>query len=79
MVFLSSCTSLYGTPTMFVDMLRVLREEEEEGKAGVPSLETGIMAGSPCPKQLCEDVIANMNMKDFAVRESRSSRRPVHF
>ncbi len=48
---------------MFVDMLRV----QEEEKFDLSSLHTGAMAGSPCPKDLCEQTIANLNMKDFVV------------
>ena len=35
------CTSIYGTPTMFVDILAAARD----GKPDVSHVETGIMAG----------------------------------
>ncbi len=57
------CTSIYGTPTMFVDMLHTQREKRYD----LSSVETGIMAGSPCPQELCKNVVEEMNMKDFVV------------
>ena len=54
---------MYGTPTMFVDMLGIQARE----KFDLSSLETGIMGGSPCPVELCKDVIQHMNMKDLVV------------
>ena len=35
------CTSIYGTPTMFIDILAAARER----KPDVSHVETGIMAG----------------------------------
>ena len=58
------CTSVYGTPTMFVDMLRIQREK----KFDLSSVETGVMAGAPCPQELCRNVVDEMNMKNFTVR-----------
>ena len=49
---------------MFIDMLGVQAKENFD----LSSVETGIMAGSPCPQELCKDVIQHMNMRDFVVR-----------
>ena len=57
------CTSIYGTPTMFVDMLDSARRT----KPDVSHVKTGIMAGAPCPEELCRNVISELNMKDFVV------------
>ena len=48
---------------MFVDMLRIQREE----KFDLGSVETGVMAGAPCPQELCKNVVEEMNMKNFTV------------
>ncbi len=81
------CTSLYGTPTMYVDMvamqvnniiprifatqkIKKMTSLQEAEKFDLSSLHTGIMAGSPCPKDLCEKAINDLNMKDFVVRTS---------
>lgn len=57
------CTSVYGTPTMFVDMLHHPNFSSYE----YTSLKTGIMAGSPCPEELVKAVVNNMNAKDFII------------
>ena len=41
------CTSIYGTPTMFIDILAAARER----KPDVSHVETGIMAGEPTQAQ----------------------------
>ena len=50
---------------MFVDMLRIQREK----KFDLSSVETGVMAGAPCPQELCMNVVDEMNMKNFTVRK----------
>lgn len=50
---------------MFVDMLEVQRQK----KFDLSSVETGIMAGAPCPQELCKNVVSEMNMKDFVVSQ----------
>eukprot|EP00088_Acartia_fossae_P014139 TRINITY_DN1753_c0_g1_i2.p1 TRINITY_DN1753_c0_g1~~TRINITY_DN1753_c0_g1_i2.p1 ORF type:complete len:641 (+),score=202.54 TRINITY_DN1753_c0_g1_i2:63-1985(+) len=57
------CTSLYGTPTMFIDILDNIRKTQPN----LDSLETGIMAGAPCPRELCRNVMAEMNMDNLCV------------
>jgi len=69
------CTSIYGTPTMFVDMLDYARQL----KPDVSHVETGIMAGAPCPKELCKNVVAELNMKDFVVCYGMTETSPVTF
>ena len=48
---------------MFVDMLDSARRT----KPDVSHVKTGIMAGAPCPEELCRNVISELNMKDFVV------------
>merc|ERR1719266_807763 len=69
------CTSIYGTPTMFVDILAAARQR----KPDVSHVETGIMAGAPCPQELCKNVIAELNMKDFVVCYGMTETSPVTF
>jgi len=69
------CTSIYGTPTMFVDMLSVARQT----KPDFSSVLTGIMAGAPCPQELCKNVMAELNMKDFVVCYGMTETSPVTF
>uniref|UniRef100_A0A672YFP1 Medium-chain acyl-CoA ligase ACSF2, mitochondrial n=1 Tax=Sphaeramia orbicularis TaxID=375764 RepID=A0A672YFP1_9TELE len=42
------CTVIYGTPTMYVDMVNL----PDLDKYDLSSVESGIMAGSPCPPEL---------------------------
>ena len=37
------------------------------------------MAGSPCPMKLCEDVIQELNMKEFSVCYGMTETSPVTF
>lgn len=57
------CTSLYGTPTMFVDILNLPNLK----KYNLKSLSTGIMAGAPCPQEVAKGAVNKLNMKDFMV------------
>jgi len=69
------CTSIYGTPTMFVDMLAAARR----AKPDLSHVETGIMAGAPCPQELCKNVVSELNMKDFVVAYGLTETSPVVF
>ena len=42
-------------------------------------VETGLMAGAPCPQELCKNVVAELNMKDFAVCYGMTETSPVTF
>jgi len=57
------CTSLYGTPTMFIDILDNIRKTQPN----LETLETGIMAGAPCPRELCKNVMTEMKMSNLCV------------
>ncbi|KAK2178700.1 hypothetical protein NP493_533g01030 [Ridgeia piscesae] len=58
------CTSLYGTPTMFIDMLHVSNFTEFD----LQSLNTGVMAGSPCPIEVMRQVIDKMHMPHITAK-----------
>ena len=57
------CTAVHGVPTMFIAML----EHAEFKNFTFPRLRTGIMAGSPCPVKVMQDVIDLMGMKDIII------------
>ncbi|CAG0886847.1 unnamed protein product [Cyprideis torosa] len=69
------CTALYGTPTMFVDILNspVLPSVD------LMSLETGAMAGSPCPAPLVRQVIDKLHMRDFCIVFGMTETSPATF
>ena len=58
------CTSFYGTPTMFVDLLTSLKNVND---VDITSLRTGSMGGSSCPEQLVTDVIHSLHCKEILV------------
>lgn len=69
------CTSLYGTPTMFIDMLNL----PTFAKYDLTSLHTGIMAGSPCPTEIMKKVISLMHMKEATICYGTTENSPVTF
>ncbi|KJL32571.1 AMP-binding protein [Microbacterium azadirachtae] len=67
------CTSLYGVPTMFIAELAHPRFAEFD----LTSLRTGIMAGSPCPVEVMERVVAEMHMPEVAICYGMTETSPV--
>ena len=70
-----SCTSLYGTPTMFSDMIETMKSNP----VNTSSVETGIMGGAPCPEKLCKDIIKDLNAKNFTVAYGMTETSPISF
>jgi len=56
-------TAFHGVPTMFIAML----EHEDFAKTDFSYMRTGIMAGSPCPVKVMQDVVDKMNMKEITI------------
>ncbi len=56
-------TCFHGVPTMFIAML----EHENFSKTDFSHMRTGIMAGSPCPIKVMQDVVDRMNMKEITI------------
>ncbi|MCL1911309.1 MAG: AMP-binding protein, partial [Leptospirales bacterium] len=65
-------TAFHGVPTMFIAMLG----HEDFGKTDFSNMRTGIMAGSPCPVKVMEDVISKMNMKDICITYGQTEASP---
>lgn len=67
------CTSLYGVPTMFIDMLghQVLEELD------LSSLRTGVMAGSTCPERVMTQVRERMHMDEVTICYGMTETSPV--
>ncbi|WP_353251327.1 AMP-binding protein [Salinisphaera sp. PC39] len=67
------CTSLYGVPTMFIDMLaHPLVDELDLG-----SLRTGVMAGSTCPVRVMEQVRERLHMEEVTICYGMTETSPV--
>lgn len=56
-------TACHGVPTMFIAML----EHEDFTKTDFSHMRTGIMAGSPCPVKVMQDVVDKMNMSEITI------------
>jgi fatty-acyl-CoA synthase len=56
-------TAFHGVPTMFIAML----EHPDFASTDFSHMRTGIMAGSPCPVKVMQDVIDQMNMKEITI------------
>lgn len=67
------CTAAYGVPTMFIAML----EHEQFDQFDLSSLRTGIMAGSPCPREIMQRVIERMHMTEITICYGMTETAPV--
>lgn len=66
-------TSLYGVPTMFIAELAL----PDFASYDLSTLRTGVMAGSLCPIEVMNRVIAEMNMVDVAICYGMTETSPV--
>ncbi|WP_328403999.1 AMP-binding protein [Nocardia sp. NBC_00403] len=71
------CTSLYGVPTMFIDLLTALDSAPADAVPDLSSLRTGIMAGSPCPVEVMKRVIDRMGMREVCICYGMTETSPV--
>ena len=69
----SSCTSLYGVPTMFIAELA----HPDFAGFDLGSLRTGIMAGAPCPIEVMRRVVADMHMDEVTIMYGMTETSPV--
>lgn len=67
------CTAVHGVPTMFIAML----EHAEFSKFKFSKLRTGIMAGSPCPIKVMQQVVDNMGMTEITIAYGQTEGSPV--
>ncbi|KAI6223086.1 hypothetical protein M3Y99_01465700 [Aphelenchoides fujianensis] len=69
------CTAVYGTPTMYLDLLN----HDDFKHLDCSSIRSGIVAGAPCPVDLCERLVNQMGMKDLVVCYGTTETSPVSF
>ncbi|MEG2174565.1 MAG: AMP-binding protein, partial [Oscillospiraceae bacterium] len=65
-------TAFHGVPTMFIAML----EHPNFSSTDFSFMRTGIMAGSPCPIKVMQDVIQKMNMKEICITYGQTEASP---
>ncbi len=69
---LEKITCCHGVPTMFIAML----EHEDFSKTDFSHMRTGIMAGSPCPIKVMQDVQEKMNMREITIVYGQTEASP---
>ncbi len=65
-------TAFHGVPTMFIALLG----HEDFPKTDFSHMRTGIMAGSPCPISVMQDVVDKMNMKEITIVYGQTEASP---
>ncbi len=65
-------TCFHGVPTMFIAML----EHEDFVNTDFSHMRTGIMAGSPCPVKVMQDVVDKMNMNQITIVYGQTEASP---
>jgi fatty-acyl-CoA synthase len=65
-------TCFHGVPTMFIAML----ENENFPNTDFSYMRTGIMAGSPCPIKVMQEVVEKMNMKEISIVYGQTESSP---
>lgn len=66
-------TAFHGVPTMFIAML----SHEDFNKTDFSHMRTGIMAGSPCPIKVMEEVIEKMHMSEICITYGQTEASPA--
>ena len=66
-------TCFHGVPTMFIAMLG----HEDFPKTDFSHMRTGIMAGSPCPIKVMEEVINKMHMDEICITYGQTEASPA--
>ena len=65
-------TAFHGVPTMFIALL----EHEDFSKTDFSYMRTGIMAGSPCPISVMQDVVEKMHMPEITIVYGQTEASP---
>ena len=67
------CTALHGVPTMFIGIL----DHPQFKEFRFPKLRTGIMAGSPCPVKVMQQVVDEMGASEITIAYGQTECSPV--
>lgn len=67
------CTFLYGTPTMYIDMMHQLDKDRHD----VSSVRRAVMAGAPCPPQVNKRVMTELNARRLFIMYGSTEASPV--
>ncbi|MCI5800606.1 MAG: AMP-binding protein [Oscillospiraceae bacterium] len=67
------CTAFHGVPTMYIGML----EHPDFPKYDFSHMRTGIMAGSPCPVKVMQQVVEKMHMSEITITYGQTEASPA--
>ena len=67
------CTAFHGVPTMYIGIL----EHPSFKQYKFPHLRTGIMAGSPCPVKVMQQVVDEMGMSEITITYGQTEASPA--
>ncbi|KAM6967215.1 medium-chain acyl-CoA ligase ACSF2, mitochondrial-like [Tautogolabrus adspersus] len=70
-----NCNFVYGTPTMFIDML----SQQDLHKYDLSTVESGLMGGSPCASEIVRKLRTDMNMKEIVLGYGTTENSPLTF
>lgn len=68
-------TFMYGTPTMYVDILN----QPDFSSYDISAFRAGVIAGSPVPPELIKDIINKLNAKELVIAYGTTENSPVTF
>ena len=66
-------TAIHGVPTMFIALL----EHPDFESTDFSHMRSGIMAGSPCPIKVMQDVLDKMNMSEICITYGQTEASPA--
>ncbi|XP_068192447.1 medium-chain acyl-CoA ligase ACSF2, mitochondrial-like [Antennarius striatus] len=69
------CNVVYGTPTMYIDMLY----QQEKHKSDLSSLEAAVIGGAPCPPAIIRKLRKDTNIKEIILSYGTTETSPVTF
>ncbi|XP_041366166.1 medium-chain acyl-CoA ligase ACSF2, mitochondrial-like [Gigantopelta aegis] len=69
------CTSLYGVPSMFIDMVN----HRDCKKFDLSTLYTGIVGGSTIPEEILRRVVKDLNLKHITTAYGATETAPISF
>ncbi|XP_043570511.1 medium-chain acyl-CoA ligase ACSF2, mitochondrial [Chiloscyllium plagiosum] len=69
------CTVIYGTPTMYLDMLN----QKVFSTIDLSTLEAAIVAGASCPVEVARKIQSEMNITEFVGAYGMTENSPVTF
>ncbi|KAE8576802.1 hypothetical protein XENTR_v10004322 [Xenopus tropicalis] len=68
------CTCMYGTPTMYIDLL-----SQPNFAAHISTLTTGVIAGSIAPPEVMKKILTETNMREIVIGYGTTENSPVTF